>query len=223
MRTPCEHPHHANTRAMRTPAPCERPPERTPERHSGPADYEERPDDPDNLFLLRMEQKILDHIALQGIKNVRKVFMRQDKSNFVNPLDPLDGYKEVKVCSLCPASSRKWSHIWSQLVQVMHVNDRAALTALCAAARVVSLPAMPQQCFRQCVRQCFRPAVCLLLQRGRCCSVLCVASLFQSSQRCCSQDNALSSPERTCVSSCCFGWGAFVCRMLRTSATLCSL
>ena len=62
-------------------------------------------DDPDNEFLRRLEAKLLDSVTLQGIKNVRKVFMRQDKRTFVDPLDPDEGFIQAEVCRKAQQSS----------------------------------------------------------------------------------------------------------------------
>ena len=54
-------------------------------------------DDPDNEFLRRLEAKLLDAVTLQGIKNVRKVFMRQEKRIYVDNNDPDGGYAQAEV------------------------------------------------------------------------------------------------------------------------------
>lgn len=49
-----------------------------------------------NLFMVKFEHHLLENVALQGIRNVRKVFMRQEESTIPNPTDALLGYERRK-------------------------------------------------------------------------------------------------------------------------------
>lgn len=49
-----------------------------------------------NLFMVKFEHHLLENVALQGIRNVRKVFMRQEESTIPNPQDSLLGYERRK-------------------------------------------------------------------------------------------------------------------------------
>ena len=61
------------------------------------ADEKVSEDDEDqNLFMVKFEHHLLENVALQGIRNVRKVFMRQEESTIPNEDDPLTGYERRK-------------------------------------------------------------------------------------------------------------------------------
>lgn len=44
--------------------------------------------------MVKLEHHILENVALQGIRNVTKVFMRKDEANAVIARDPLLGYEK---------------------------------------------------------------------------------------------------------------------------------
>lgn len=46
--------------------------------------------------MIKFEHHILENVALQGIRNVTKVFMRKDETTIVDPEDPLKGYIKQK-------------------------------------------------------------------------------------------------------------------------------
>jgi DNA-directed RNA polymerase II subunit RPB1 len=47
-----------------------------------------------NLFMVKFEHHILENVALQGIRNVTKVFMRKDESTAVDRSNFMNGYQK---------------------------------------------------------------------------------------------------------------------------------
>jgi DNA-directed RNA polymerase II subunit RPB1 len=47
-----------------------------------------------NLFMVKFEHHILENVALQGIRNVTKVFMRKDETTVANRADYMNGYQK---------------------------------------------------------------------------------------------------------------------------------
>lgn len=62
----------------------------------GGADEKTEDEQEQNLFMVKFEHHLLDNVALQGIRSVRKVFMRQEEATVVHPDDPLLGFKRQK-------------------------------------------------------------------------------------------------------------------------------
>jgi DNA-directed RNA polymerase II subunit RPB1 len=60
------------------------------------ADEKAEDEQEQNLFMVKFEHHLLDNVALQGIRNVRKVFMRQEEATVVDPDYPLDGFQRKK-------------------------------------------------------------------------------------------------------------------------------
>ena len=46
--------------------------------------------------MIKFEHHILENVALQGIRNVKKVFMRKEEAVVVDPEDALKGYVKQK-------------------------------------------------------------------------------------------------------------------------------
>ena len=47
------------------------------------ADEKTEEEQEQNLFMVKFEHHLLDNVSLQGIRNVRKVFMRQEETTVV--------------------------------------------------------------------------------------------------------------------------------------------
>lgn len=59
------------------------------------ADEKTEDEQEQNLFMVKFEHHLLDNVSLQGIRNVRKVFMRQEETTVVKE-NVLDGYERKK-------------------------------------------------------------------------------------------------------------------------------
>ena len=60
------------------------------------ADEKSEEEEEQNLFMVKFEHHVLENVALQGIRNVTKVFMRKDETTVVDPADPLQGFIKQK-------------------------------------------------------------------------------------------------------------------------------
>ena len=59
------------------------------------ADEKTEEEQEQNLFMVKFEHHLLDNVSLQGIRNVRKVFMRQEETTVVKD-NVLEGYERRK-------------------------------------------------------------------------------------------------------------------------------
>ena len=60
------------------------------------ADEKGEDEEEQNLFMVKFEHHLLESVPLQGIRNVRKVFMRKEEATVVDPNDALQGYEKRK-------------------------------------------------------------------------------------------------------------------------------